>query len=522
MSLPNKIHLIPFVKILLSVVSGILVADFVRVDLSQSVLFCLSALVVLAWILTLVIKRNLVRNIYFYFTLILFSFTFTLAQSSNGQKDALYDTYATWTVIVDRAASSSGRWTKSTARLSNYKRDQGADWHTAQGRVFIYADSSIKFKVGDQLSFKGRLNRFQFAGNQDDSLAVSSFDKYASLMWRRDFVGNMFIYESSLLAKSTLSSPSLITRFARLQQKALEKLSSLKLKPQNKGIVEAMLLGYRSNIDRSLSESYSRVGASHILAVSGLHVGIIFLFLNILLRPLVLFSQGHRVINIISILALWFYGLLTGLSFSVIRAVMMFSIMQFALFSSQRNFSLNALFATATLMLLLNPNTLFDISFLLSFTAVFFIVTCFNPCYRRLESRRKWLNALSSVLLVGLIASVATMGLISYNFDNMPLLGVLLNPFVVLLASCILFFGVLALLCPFAFIVGWFAVLIDFCVDMLNGLILMCARWSIASASYSFSFGFVVIYYLVLGYLAFALWSRSFDNNTINTYDDDK
>lgn len=515
----NKIHVHPCLKMLIVSIVGIIVADFMSLNLELVHKIFLWSCVTLSFVCTAFIKQPSIRSIYFYLTLLLF--TFAIHSHSIEQREAPYDTYASWTMVIDKACTTNNsRWIKTSARLSHYKLQGEDSWQRIDGKVVVYADSSIRVNCGDQLSFKGRLNQFKlYEGSELDKEALEG---YFSLMNRRDFLGNVFIYENSLISQSSTHSSSFLIFFAKLQQRALQKLSRLSLSPSNMSIAQAMILGYKANIDNSLTDSYSRVGASHILAVSGLHVGIIFAFINLLLYPLSFLSSGHRLINILSVICIWIYALLTGLSLSVVRAAIMFSVMQFALFESSRTFSLNTLSATALVMLLLNTNSLFDISFLLSFVAVFFIITCFNPLFRLVRTHNKWMDAFLSVFLVGLIASLATLGLVSNYFHNMPLVGILIGPCIILLANFILLFGIAWILCPFALLQDAFSFILNSLLNLQNGLIDHCSTWSISNLRYEFSALQMAGYYIIAVSLAMWLWYRKPNTNPLITYDDDK
>ena len=139
-------------------------------------------------------------------------------------------------------------------------------------------------------------------------------------------------------------------------------------------VMNALLLGQRQEISKELSDNYSKAGAIHILAVSGLHVGIILLILSFVLKPLERVNKGILIKLVLVILFLWFFALLAGLSASVIRAVTMFSAIAIGQFFNKRNAVEHSLIFSMFIILLWNPLFLFDVGFQLSYTAVFGII----------------------------------------------------------------------------------------------------------------------------------------------------
>ena len=213
-------------------------------------------------------------------------------------------------------------------------------------------------------------------------------------------------------------------------------------------VATAMTTGDRTGITPQLRRSYSRTGASHLLAVSGLHVGIVFLVINILLYLLPLARGGHIVKNIVAATTVWLYAALTGLSPSATRAAFMFTGAQAALAMSRTRSAANIMCGTALVMLAVKPGLAFDISFQLSFIAVAAILAWFSPLYRLVESRWRGLNALWATLIVGLVASTATLPLVSHTFGVFSPAGIVLNPIVILSAHLVVVFSLIWITAP--------------------------------------------------------------------------
>ena len=213
-------------------------------------------------------------------------------------------------------------------------------------------------------------------------------------------------------------------------------------------VVAAMALGDKSALSRELKETYAVTGASHVLALSGLHLSIIYMLLSLLVvdRRWQMCSQVFIVVNI------WVFVFLVGMSVTVVRAAVMVSVYALLSLGHRDKMSVNTLVFTAIGMLIMKPVSLFDAGFQMSFAAVFAILVLV-PLFDRvfpegfLMSHRvvKWLWAL---VAVSLAAQIGTAPLVWYHFGRIPLWSVLTNVVVVPAAGLIVCLAGLTLLFP--------------------------------------------------------------------------
>ena len=229
---------------------------------------------------------------------------------------------------------------------------------------------------------------------------------------------------------------------------AVERLQATIPEGNSRAVVLAMTTGERGEIGTELRQNYSASGASHLLAVSGLHIGIAFMLINILLMPLVLLRYGNLLRSILAIALIWLYVWLCGMSPSAVRAAIMFSLLQFSLSSLREYVGINILAGTAFAMLITDSHLLFDISFQLSFTAVAGIILWALPLYRLCTTRFRAVNVIIGIFLVGIASTLATMPLVANTFSTVSLVGILINPMVILLANIVVLAGVIALAIP--------------------------------------------------------------------------
>ncbi len=233
---------------------------------------------------------------------------------------------------------------------------------------------------------------------------------------------------------------------AMWQERGVQLLHRCHLSPHSTAILKAMLLGEQQELSPDLRQSFSAAGISHILAVSGLHTGIVAMLIYWLLYPLKLLEATRRWRPVIAMVVLWIYCFITGLSPSAIRATIMASFLLVAEAMERRNSSLNALFAAAFFMLLYDIDLLFHVGFQLSFSAVASILLFYPRLNVWGKSPNRLIRWISSTLAVSIAAQIGTLPLAIYYFHTIPLLFLLGNIVVLPLLPVIFGGGFLLLL----------------------------------------------------------------------------
>jgi competence protein ComEC len=214
---------------------------------------------------------------------------------------------------------------------------------------------------------------------------------------------------------------------------------SLKSKGENEfSIFKALVLGDRINIDQELYAQYIDAGAVHILAVSGLHVGLIYLLLLFVLNPIKRIPYGSLLLPLFTIISLWAYAFITGLSESVIRSVTMFSLFALAKLLQRRTNSINILFLSYFILVLISPVRLFRIGFQLSYLAVFFILWI-QPMIYTLYRPRFYLDKLFwGIISVSIAAQLGILPLSLFYFHRFPGMFLITNSVVLPLLGLLL------------------------------------------------------------------------------------
>ncbi len=370
--------------------------------------------------------------------------------------------------------------------------DDTGRWRASQSRVRLICDSTWCARAGELLYAQGRIRQFSTLN-----------PLYAKSMQRRGYAGRLHLGERDLLKRDTVGRR--LSLGVRLHAAALGRLERLELNPQSRAVVEAMALGERRGLTSELRKAYARGGSSHLLAVSGLHVGVVFLSVNALLWLLPLVRGGHRLRNVAVVLIVWLYALAAGCSPSVLRAAILFSALQLALAFRLDYGGLNLLFGAAAVAIMIHPPLIFDISFQLSFLAVNAILCWAVPIIRHLGGRfARWI---AGTLIVGLCATAATLPLISHQFGIVSAGGILLNPAVILTAQVIVSLAIVSLCLP----AGWALVPVEKAIDgaarLQNGLVEAVASWDCAAFDCRLSTGEVIAIYAVFCLVTLVAWS---------------
>ena len=234
-----------------------------------------------------------------------------------------------------------------------------------------------------------------------------------------------------------------------MRDKLLNILKENGLKNNELAVASALILGYKDDLGEELKHSYSSAGATHVLAVSGLHVGIIFLVLNFLLNILDKNDRFKISKAILLICFLWAYATITGLSPSVVRAATMFSFVTIGKSFGKSSSIYNTLCASAFVLLVYNPYLIMEVGFQLSYLAVVGIVYFQSIIYKWIYVKNKFLKYIWMITSVSIAAQLTTFPLGLLYLHQSPTYLFASNLFVIPGAMLIIGLGILL------FITSW-------------------------------------------------------------------
>lgn len=309
------------------------------------------------------------------------------------------------------------------------------------GKALLYflKDSSISYPAyGDTLLLNNSLQRIGNSGNP------GAFD-YSAYMARKQIYHRAFLRKDDWTYIGRREGWDMGYALARARKKANEIIGKYVSGNDEKAMAKALITGYRLDLDRDLVQLYSNAGVVHLIAISGLHLGLIYLLLMAVVRWAPFLRKSELAGFLIVISCLWFYTLFTGATASVLRAAVMFSFVCVGAMIKRRSAIYNTLFASAFLLLCYDPMLLWDVGFQLSYLAVFGIVLLSAPIYNLLYFKNKLLKKIWKLCSVSIAAQLLTLPLCMYYFHQVPLLFLLANLIAIPLASWALWAGLAVL-----------------------------------------------------------------------------
>nr|WP_279309186.1 ComEC/Rec2 family competence protein [Psychroserpens sp. SPM9] len=267
---------------------------------------------------------------------------------------------------------------------------------------------------------------------------------YKAYLEKQDIHHQLVIEPASLLTIN--SEPHTIIGYASILRNTINKqLITYNFKADELAIINALLLGQRQDMSKDLYEHYVDAGAIHILAVSGLHVGIILLLLNQTLRPIERYKRGKFIKVVIILMLLWSFAVIAGLSASVTRAVTMFSIVAIAMHWKRTTNIYNTLAISVLMLLICKPMFVFDVGFQMSYLAVLAIVSI-QPLLAKLwQPRWKVINYFWQILTVTLAAQCGVVPISLYYFHQFPGLFFISNLAIIPFLGILLGLGILVI-----------------------------------------------------------------------------
>ncbi|MBC5992588.1 ComEC/Rec2 family competence protein [Pontibacter cellulosilyticus] len=377
-------------------------------------------------------------------------------------------------------------------------------WQQAKGKVQLLSvphDSEQQYELayGDRLLVKGAPQAVA------PPLNPAQFDY-------RKYLANKNIYHQHYLQtyqyqKLGSEPKSDVLYFSIQLRRQLDNLLQARLDEQREyGISSALILGVKDELDNSIRNAYSQTGTMHVLAVSGLHVGLIFSVLMLVLAKLNRNVQQRVLGAILTLSILWLYAFITGLSPSVLRAVLMFSLVTIGMALGRNTNIYNTVSIAALVLLFINPYNLLEVGFQLSFVAVLGIVYLQPRFYKLLEINNWLLDKVWALFTVAMAAQLATFPLGLFYFHQFPVYFWLANLVVVPLATFVLWSGVSALALSWVPGLSWLLFKIHFgfiwCMNEFNLWVQQLPQAIINGIDITL-FQTVLLYLLLLAFILF-------------------
>lgn len=331
-------------------------------------------------------------------------------------------------------------------------------------RSTIFKNAKVQPKIGQLLIVYSRLAYPQ------EPILPGAFD-YRSYLKRRNIQFTSRFSNQDFLDLHSIDF-SVRQLFIDFRNRLIGSLENSGLKDDQLSIASALLLGARSEISEELNVAYSQSGITHILAVSGMHVGLVFLALGFLLKRI----QNKLYVCLLSLVFLWGYACLTGLSPSVVRAAWMFSFIACGKLFRSGHQKWNSIAASALLMLVLDPFIWLDAGFQLSFFAVWGIVAL-GKLPEKFITKYKWINYSFEAAWISCVAQLCTLPISLYIFGKFPVYFLLANIFAVPISTILTYWGILCfIVLPIPFLANYTCLVLGYGIDIMNFIATTVAR----------------------------------------------
>ncbi len=310
------------------------------------------------------------------------------------------------------------------------------------GKVMAYfpkSDSAFALRYGDLIAFPAPIREVAPPLNPEE------FD-YRAYLGRKGITGQVYLNDEDWMELRVNNGNPLYAFSYRFRDVLLASLQRSGLTDDEFGVAAAILLGYDDHLANEVRKNYVAAGSMHILCVSGMHVGIIYLLASFLLGFLNRRKWQKTMKHVLLLTLIWFYALIAGLSPSILRATLMISFVIIGEAIGRKLFIINSIAASAFVLLCVNPNNLFEIGFLLSYAAVMGIVVLQRPIYNWFYIKNKLLDKVWQITAVALAAQISTIPFTLFYFQQFTTYFWLSNLFMTPISFIVVISGMVLLL----------------------------------------------------------------------------
>jgi competence protein ComEC len=500
------------VRITLFLVGGILLAIYQPNLIPEQTAFYFLTILTAVYLITFFVFRSrslkIMSGVIGLLGIMMFGYLHLMHNTGSGEPNHILNEghpIVAYEAIVRSAPESKARSWKVQVEIIKVKTDT---WTEASGHVLIYISKKsidqIPWLYGDRLLIKGSPQELNPPANPNE------FDFKRFLTFRNTY-HQQFLQANQIKFIQAAQRKGFIYYSYKVRAWASNVMRKNIPTEQERAIAMALVLGVTEGIDTDLQNAYSASGAMHVLAVSGLHVGIIYGIILLLLRPLKSFAWSRWIIAFISILFLWSFAFVTGLSPSVLRAVTMFSFIALARPLGWRTNIYNTLAASAFVLLIYSPYLIMSVGFQLSYLAVLGIVYLQRPIYNLWEIENRVGDWVWQITCVSIAAQISTFALSMLYFHQFPVYFLMSNLFVIPLSTLILVGGIMLLVSSAwssaAFLIG--KILVGL-IELLNWLVFKTEElpFSLVSGIYLTTFQCWLII-LLLAFIILMIQMRS-------------
>jgi competence protein ComEC len=336
---------------------------------------------------------------------------------------------------------------------------------------FIKTKEEPNLLPGDVIAIQASAIKLRANGNPGE------FD-YATYSARSGITHSYFINPFRYI-KLPKRVPSVSIFFAVQKIKCLAILAKYITNPKAQGIAEALLVGDRSNIEDQVWEAYKNTGIVHIIAISGMHLGLIYFQLVRVLLWIPIFKKNKKTTTMLAIMLMWAFSCLIGMPPSVARAGVIFTIIGVGQMINRKNYTYNSLLFSAFILLVIQPNWILDVGFLLSYAAIFGILLFAQQIQNSIYHPNKIWQKMTKDIATTIAAQIFTLPICLYFFHQFPVLLLVSNLMAIVATTYILYAEILLLILHFlglSFLCNYLGQLIGWCIVWLNKCVVFLGK----------------------------------------------
>lgn len=433
----------PLLRILSPLIAGILLAWYFPLLRIQWFLYLIPLILLIIWAY---LPKNWIKYRFRFvggsiILVVFFLSGFFLTRSHQNQFNQLHysnnNDITHFLIRIDAPFSSTQNSYKTIGKVLGVKTRSDSCMQASFGKLLLYFQKkdSLLLQYGDEVVISAHnMSSIKNMGNPHE------FD-YQTYLKQHQIFHQLYLVPTDWLKTGNNSANILLQWSYKIRDRLIAILNSYQFSKENFAVASAILLGYEEYLDQDLRQLYAGSGAMHILCVSGLHVGIIFLILNVLLMPLQQHKSTRIFKAILITLIIWLYALITGMSPSVFRAATMFSFISFGQMINRRTSVFNSLAASAVVLIISNPFVIFHIGFQLSYSAILGILLIQPIISSWVSSRNLVIRYFWDLMAVSIAAQIGTFPISIYYFHQFPNYFILTNLFVIPASFIILLTG---------------------------------------------------------------------------------
>ncbi len=427
----QELRQLPLLRLLVPLIIGILFQIEFNIRLEYFLYFIIISLII--WFLINKFYDGVYKFRFLFGTIIsiiFFAFGAILTNLNTAKKFQFTDKQIIATAIISEFPEEKKNTFKTLLKINQVLSDSIKYTGSSKIITYIQKDSlTNKLTYGDKIIFSGRPRNVKNPGNPHE------FD-HKKYLFGKSIIEQMYLKSGSWRILEHNKASSIFSFAGKLRKKLKQIYKNFSINGQDLAVLSALTLGDKSELTEETQRSYVSSGAMHILAVSGLHVGIIYFVLNYIFSfldklKIRKYNYGKFIKAVILLFSLWFFALLSGLSPSVRRASIMFSFFIVGATLSRTINIYNSLGASAFLLLVINPYLIKSVGFQLSYIAVLSIVYLQPKIENIFIIRNKILFKIWLLISVSIAAQIGTAPIALYYFHIFPNWFILTNLIVI-------------------------------------------------------------------------------------------